>query len=250
MSITSTHKPFVTTFIKFFTISEIVTIWPSNSTKETGWGHNEEPNLHLMKYIRPILACTNLHLFYNVLQNDLSPCTHHYFIYLLRIFLRILIFGYPDSNTAIISSTSSHASNKWVAPFFSQSATSNGIWIIISNPSNGKTLLRTIGYTDIFWIETKDIGHTMNASQKKRIHHTLNPSAFMKSRIKHFTLATHPKWKLKNPVLCRKYSRLRWGRPQWTCCPKIYMAATMLNVLSQHIINPLYFFSLWDFFIC
>ena len=43
MSIISTHKHFVTPFIKNPHISENMTIWPRNSNEQTGWGHTGEP---------------------------------------------------------------------------------------------------------------------------------------------------------------------------------------------------------------
>ena len=42
-SIISTHKCFVTTFIKTPHIYENMTIWPRDYNEETRWGHTGEP---------------------------------------------------------------------------------------------------------------------------------------------------------------------------------------------------------------
>ena len=87
---------------------------------------------------------------------------HHYLIYYLCKFLRILVFGYPAYNIVINSSMSSHTSNICVTLLSSQSATSTGICIIISEPSFDTTKKNTIGHTDVFCIGTVLPGHAMN----------------------------------------------------------------------------------------
>ena len=154
---------FVTNLYKLLTISEFMKIWPHNSTKETGWGDCNQPKPTTCEILLPLLTCTIVQLFWKkVIQNELIPHTHHYLIYYLRKLLRIFIFGYPASNIAISSSTSSRASNIWVTPFYLQSATIYAIHIITSETSVGTTKSSMIGHTNLFWIGTEDTGNTMN----------------------------------------------------------------------------------------
>ena len=95
------------------------------------------PELSSVKYSQPLLTCTVLKLFYNYLQNNLSPCMHNYFIYYLRLFLRIFIIDYPALNIAINSSTPYSSSNIFVTPFSSQLSTDDELHIIILAPSVG-----------------------------------------------------------------------------------------------------------------
>ena len=108
--------------------------------------------------------------------------------------------------------------------------------------SIGTTNSSNIGHTYIFWIGTKVTGHTMDITRKIQIHHIVNPWASVASQIVQTTPATHPKWKLVNYVFQTEDSRFWWQIPHWTCCTRIYMAATMLNLLYRHISNPLYFY--------
>ena len=134
------------------------TIPPKRPDEETS-GNPETP---LVKYSWPLLTCTAVHFSYNVPKNDLISCMHHYLIYYLRKLLWILISGYPGSNIAISSSTSSRASNIFVTPFFLQSPMTYGIRIIIPAPSVGTKNSSMIGHTGVFWIGKIFTGHTMN----------------------------------------------------------------------------------------
>ena len=87
-------------------------------------------NLHLVKYSCLLLICITIHLFCMVLQNNLIPRMHHYYVYYLRTFLQIFIFGSPASNTVINSSTLSCASNILLTPLFT---TSHDLWNLYHN---------------------------------------------------------------------------------------------------------------------
>ena len=106
--------------------------------------------LPVEKYSRILLTFTAVHLFYNILQNDLIPRMHHYLIYYIQTFLRILIFRYLASNIVINSSTSSRVSNMHVTPFYLQFFTTYGLHIKNLAPSSGTTKSNTIGHTDVF----------------------------------------------------------------------------------------------------
>ena len=121
--------------------------------------------LYLVKSSRIPLTWTVVHLFCNILKNNLIPIMHHYSIYYPHTFLRILVFGYPVSNIAINSSTSSRASNICVTPFSLQFLTSYGLRIIFSEPSIGTTKSSVIGHTDVLWIGNMVTGPTMNITQ-------------------------------------------------------------------------------------
>ena len=71
-------------------------------------------------------------------------------------------------------------------------------------------------------------------------------------------LLLHRKWckSLQQPIRNEKLvyylfqtedSRFQWQRSHWTWCPEISIAVTMMNVLSQHISNPLYIFTYTKF---
>ena len=152
---------------------------------------------NLMKYTTShysVLLCTVAHLLRNFLKKYLIPWRHHYLIYYLRKFLRILILGYPASNTTINSSTSSCASNIWVTPFSSKSWPVTGFRIIILKPSDGKPLLSTIGHTDVLSLFCKYAGHTTNASKiNPNISHN-QPLSFYNSTNYIFHSNGHSKW--------------------------------------------------------
>ena len=131
-------------------------------TKRPGGDTASNMNLYLIKYYRPLVTCTVVHLLWNIVRNNLIPCMHHYSFYYIRTFLQILIFINLASNTAINASTSSRVSNLWVTLFSSKLATIYEICIITSEPSFGATKFSNIGYTDILWIGEKDTGHTKN----------------------------------------------------------------------------------------
>ena len=144
-SIISMHKCFVTTFIKTIHNFRNHDNLELNCTKENGGGIFR--NLNIMWYTHSVLTHNAVHLLCNVLQNNLIPHTHCYLIYGLRKFLRIFILVYPALNTAINWNMSYRASNIWVSPFSSQSMPSTGLCMIILKPSDGKSLLTTIGHT-------------------------------------------------------------------------------------------------------
>ena len=92
-------------YLKLLTISKNITICPRDSTEETGWGHcgKPEPAPHEI-----FLSPPDMHHHTLILQRprkNLSPNTHHYSLHNLWTFLKMLIFGYLDLNTAINSST-------------------------------------------------------------------------------------------------------------------------------------------------
>ena len=76
----------------------------------------------------------------------------------------MLIFGYLDLNTAINSSTSSHASNILLTLLYLQSAMIYDILIIISLTYIGATKLSKIGHIDKLEIGTKYTVHTMTVT--------------------------------------------------------------------------------------
>ena len=115
-----------------------------------------------MKYSRILSTCPFIRLFYNVLQNYLRARMNHYLIYYLRTFLKIFIFGYPASNIAINSSTSSCISNVCVTPLSSKLPTTYRICIIILAPSVGTTKSNIIGHADVFCLGMIVTRHTIN----------------------------------------------------------------------------------------
>ena len=119
----------------------------------------------LVNYLHHILICIILQVKDSVLQNDLIPQMHHYFIYHLWTFLRIFKFGYLASNIAINSSKLYCALKPCVTPFSSQHLTIYGLPITILENYVGTMRNITIGHTDKFWLSTMVLGHTTNITR-------------------------------------------------------------------------------------
>ena len=111
------------------------------------------------------LTYINVQVLCNTLQNYLSPHKHHYLVYYLRPFLRILKFGYPASNIAINSSTLSRDLNLCVTPFSLQYLTIYRIPITILDNFIGTMNKITNVYIDAFLINTLVLGHNTNVTQ-------------------------------------------------------------------------------------
>ena len=143
-----------------------MTILPRDSTEETGWGHADDTPYPCELFALPL----NMNRHTSTLQrpSKLLMTSHVSLFDLLPTgILRILKFGYPDSNIVINSSTPYYALKLCVTPLSSKSLTIYGSPITILEDI-GTTKNITIGYIDVFWLSTMVLGHAMNITQKNQ----------------------------------------------------------------------------------
>ena len=119
----------------------------------------------LVNYLHCPLTHINVQVIYTSIQNNLSLQEHPYSIHFLQSSLRILKFGYTASKIVITSSPSSVALILCITPFSSQSLTTYGRPVTISESSAGIMNHTINGYIDTFLIRTLDHGCATNTTQ-------------------------------------------------------------------------------------
>ena len=125
-----------------------------------------------MNYFHRHLTHIYIQVIYTAIQNNITPNKHHYLIYYLQKYLRILKFGYTASNIVKTSSLLSCALIPCVTPLSSQPLTTYGHPITILESSIGTIKNTKNGYIGKFLLHTLAHGRATNNT---RTHQHASP---------------------------------------------------------------------------